>query len=185
MSTNAFLDQLNNTTPEGGNGIIVRRPIQLLDWYLAATGAALTTTTSTNPGMGKIDTGMTGIIADADAVGEVGLTFHVPSDYDATSDHLKLRLRAMMNGSTDTPGFDVQAYHSDDGTTDLAPSDIGDLGATLAWVETDLSSKGLDYGDTLEVQITPQAHSTDVIQIYAAEWEYKSTIVSVLLSDRT
>lgn len=160
-----------------GKGFLKNQPISILDFHLASSGAALTTTLTTNPGQAKTDTNFTTLSWAADKVVAAGLNFVVPDDYDKIKDHLKLKLKAAMSGSTDTPTIDAVLYNDDDATTDLDPTISGALSATLAWIEIDCSDQGLEAGDCVHIQITPGAHSTDAINVYGAKWEYRSTLV--------
>lgn len=178
MSTNKHLKQLTYNTTEGSDGIVVSQDIPLNNWYLASSGAALTTTLATNPGQDKFGTNMTGLAWAAGVVVPAGITFSVPRDYDETSDHLKIRFYAKSAGSTDTPTIDCTAYISDDPTTDLNPTASAALSSTLAWVEIDLSSNGLSYGDSVEIQPFPGTHATDAVEVWHSEFEYKSMIVA-------
>ena len=160
-----------------GKGFLKNSPVSIFDFHLASTGAVLTTTLTTNPGRDKTDTNFTTLSWAADKVITVGLNFIVPDDYDPIKDHLKLKLKAVSAGATNTPTFDAVLYKDDDATTDLDPTISAALSATLAWVEIDCSDQGLEAGDCIHIQVTPSAHSTDAINVYGAKWEYRSTLV--------
>ena len=178
MATGNLLDQLTHMTPEGGNGIIVRKPLSVYDVHLQSTGAALTTTLTTNPGYDKVSTNLTALSWAAGVVVEAGLHLLVPTDYDKTLDELKLRLRARMAGATDTPSIDAKVWKDSAATTDLNPTKTAALGASLAWVELDLSGKSLSYGEGLQFALFPEAHGTDAVEVLAMELEYRSMVVA-------
>lgn len=160
-----------------GQGFLKNQPVSLYDFHLASDGAPLTTTLTTNPGPDKTDTNMTTLSWAASKVVTAGLNFSVPDDYDKAKDHLKLKLKAVMASTTDTPAIDAALYKDDDGATDLDPTISADLSDTLAWVEIDCSGQSLEAGDVLQINITPEAHTSDALNVYAAKWEYRSTLV--------
>jgi hypothetical protein len=185
MSTNNLLPQIDHNTPEGGDGILVVRPVPHSEWVLASSGASLTTTLSTNPGIDKVETNISVFAWQADKVVKAGLTFGCPIDYDETTDNLKLRFLALMEDTTDTPGLDATAYLSGAGTSDLDPTISAALSTTLAWVEIDLSGNDLTFGKSIEIQVFPEAHSADDVYVYATQWEYNSMIVANSIGDRS
>jgi hypothetical protein len=83
----------------------------------------------------------------------------------------------MAAGGTDTPGLDAVAYHEDDGATDLDPTISADLSVTLADVKIDLSGNSFNAGDQISVGVFPEAHSSEAIQVYGIELEYRSCLV--------
>ena len=160
-----------------GEGFLKNLDIPILSVSLASSGAPLTTTTSTNPGPALVDTNVLALHWDANTVVAAGLKFSVPDDYDSSKDHLKIRMKGKMAGSTNvTTGIDALVYKNTS-TTDLNPTKSGYLTATDSWVEIDLSGEGLVAGDTLQVNIFPEAHSTDAINLKQLKWEYRSTLV--------
>jgi hypothetical protein len=186
MSTNNLLPQIDHNTPEGGDGILVVQPVPHSEWVLASSGAYLTTTLSTNPGIDKVETNISVFSWAATKVVKAGLTFGCPVDYDETTDNLKLRFLANMSGSTDTgTALDATAYKSGAGTSDLDPTISADLSTTITWVEIDLSGNDLTFGSSIEIQVFPEAHGTDAVQIYATQWEYNSMIVANSIGDRS
>ena len=160
-----------------GEGFLKVQPIPLLTVCLASSGAPLTTTTTTNPGPAMVDTNQIALHWDATLVVAAGLKFQVPDDYDSAKDHLKLRMKGKMSGSTAvTTGIDALVYKNTS-TTDLNPTKSAYLTATDSWVEIDLSGKSLVAGDTLQVNIFPEAHATDAVNLKQLKWEYRSTLV--------
>lgn len=186
MATRNILHQLENAvTDGGGDGIIVRNPLPLRDFHLQSSGAALTTTLTTNPGWDKVDTNLTVLSWAAGVVVEAGYHLHIPTDYDQSLDELKIRFRAEMAGSTDTPSLDVKAWKDSARGTDLNPTKSAALSDTDAWVEVDLSGNDLTDDEGLQLAIFPEAHSTDAVHLLAMEMEYRSTIVPCDFADRS
>lgn len=160
-----------------GEGFLKNLDIPILSISLASSGAPLTTTTSTNPGPALVDTNVLALHWDANTVVAAGIKFDVPDDYDSSKDHLKLRMKGKMAGSTNvTTGIDALVYKNIS-TTDLDPTKSGYLTATDSWIEIDLSGNTLVAGDTLQVKIFPEAHTTDALNLKQLKWEYRSTLV--------
>jgi hypothetical protein len=176
MGPGTFLQHIKDIVT--GNGFLKSRQIPLKSVHLFSSGAALTTTLTSNPGPDKFDTNITGLSWAADKVVKAGIDLAIPMDYDESQDHCKLRFRAKMAaGGTDTPGLDAVAYHEDDGATDLDPTISADLSTTLATVEIDLSGNAFSAGDAVSVGVFPEAHSSEAVQVYSIELEYRSTLV--------
>ena len=176
MGPGTFLQHIKDIVT--GNGFLKSRQIPLRGVPLFSTGAALTTTLTTNPGPDKFDTNITGLSWAAGKVVKAGIDLAIPMDYDESQDHCKLRFRAKMAGGTDTAtALDAVAYHEDAGTTDLDPTISADLSSTLATVEIDLSGNAFSAGDAVSVGVFPEAHGTDAVQVYSMELEYRSTLV--------
>lgn len=161
-----------------GQGFKKIQPISIREFCLASDGASLTTTLTTNPGFDMKGTSSKSIVLSwaASKVVAAGLAVQVPDDYDEAEDHLKLRLKIMSAGATDTPTFSATAYVNG-AATDLAPSASAAISATLGWIEIDLSSNSISAGDVLTIAITPAAHTTDAIDLFAAKLEYRSDLV--------
>lgn len=176
MNSGTFLEQAKSIVT--GNGFLRDVQIPFSDCFLASSGAALTTTLSTNPGRDLFDTAILGLSWAAAKVVKAGIAIRIPKDYDQSEDHCKLVFRAKMSGSTDTTtALDAVAYHEDDGTTDLDPTISADLTASLADVKIDLSGNGFVAGDHITVQPFPEAHGTDAVQVYSISLEYRSSLV--------
>ena len=161
-----------------GQGFKKVQPISIRDFCLASDASTLTTTLTTNAGFDMKGTSSKSIVLSwaASKVVAVGLTVQIPDDYDATNDYLKLRLKVMSAGSADTPTFTAAAYVNG-AATDLAPDASAAISATLGWVEIDLSSNSISPGDVLTITLTPAAHTTDAIDVFAAKLEYRSDLV--------
>ena len=160
-----------------GEGFLKNVDVPILSVSLASTGAPLTTTTTTNPGPALVDTNVLALHWDATLVVAAGIKFSVPDDYDSAKDHLKIRFKGKMTGSTAvTTGMDAAVYKNTT-TTDLNPTKSGYFTATDSWVEINLSGKGLVAGDTLQVNIFPEAHATDALNVKQIKFEYRYTLV--------
>jgi len=175
MNQANFLKKLEGLVT--GDGFKRVREIPLQTFFLHSSGAPLTTTLTTNPGFDKFETNLTGLTWAAGKVVKAGLTFVVPDDYDETSDKLKLKLKALSAGSTDTPKLDAEAYIDDTPATDIDPTISAALSSSAAWVEIDFSGNSLAAGDILTIGIFPEAHGTDAVEVYGAKWEYASDLV--------
>lgn len=160
-----------------GEGFLRVKEIPLQSVHLASDGSLLTTTLTTNPGWDKAGTNMTVLSWAADKVVAAGLTLQVPDDYDETKDHFKLKLKAASAGETDSPAITVAAYKDSAPTVDLAPAATEAAGNEAAWLEVDLSGNSLVAGDVLQLTLTPGAHTTDALNVYAIKVEYRSSLV--------
>ena len=178
-----------------GDGVLVEKSMSLRDFNLFSDGSTLTTTTSTNAGFTKGETNATILTWAATKVVAVGIEVHLPFDYDESKDEFEFHMQAGMGGSTDTPGFTANVYSKRNGvalTADLiagaaALSRVGAVESTAALAVATTGSKSVFFkvsgkklkgGDTLTFKITPGAHGTDAINVYAAWIKYRSDIVS-------
>lgn len=140
-------------------------------------------------GSGEVDGG---ILVDVPSVlespesasGETALpaaSFVIPRDYDEETDHLKLNVAGRMDGSTDTPDFDVVVTLTRVGDTDStiqSSTTVFSLSDSYAEAVLDLSGNELQRGDHLDIAVTLGAHTTDAAERLAARPEYRSTLVS-------
>jgi hypothetical protein len=176
LTGGTFLHQVKQIIT--GAGFLKSVQIPVMSVHLFSSGAPLTTTISSNPGPDKFGTNITGLSWAADKVVKAGFDIIIPRDYDESQDHCKLVFRAKMAaGDTDTPGLDAVAYHEDATTTDLDPTISADLSTTLADVKIDLSGNSFNAGDQISVGVFPEAHSSEAVQVYGIELEYRSTLV--------
>jgi hypothetical protein len=96
-----------------------------------------------------------------------------PPDLDATAD-VTVHLRAGMSGATDTPVVAVAAYE-ELGDTDFG-GNSGALSSSVAEVTRTLANADIaGHPRTLNLLLTPGAHSTDAVRLYSAWLEYTST----------
>lgn len=161
-----------------GFGFKKNIPLSLYDFHLTSSGAPLTATIDTNAGYDKKGTSSkhTVLTWAAEKVVAAGITVQVPDDYDRDNDIFILKLKAVMSSDSDTPNFGAAAYKNE-AATDLAPDDTADLSDTIAWVNVDLSGNSLVAGDNLTIDLTPEAHGSDSIDVFAAKIEYRSDLV--------
>jgi len=167
-----------------GQGFKRTIQIPVHNFFLSSSGAPLTTTLTTDPGFDVFETNLIGLTWAAAKVVKGGFVFHVPDDYDKSNDYLKIKIKALMSGSTDTPSIDATVYEDSVPATDLNPTKSGALSSSAAWVTIDLSSNSLQAGDVLTINLFPEAHGTDAVEVYAVKMEYKSDLVYFSLSDR-
>ncbi len=160
-------------------------PISLYDAHLESDGSPLTTSLGTNPGFDKKGTSSkhTVLTWAADKVVAAGVTFQIPDDYDQTQDELKFMIKVKSAGTTNTPTFTAAVYKNDS-ATDLAPDATAAISSTLAWVEFDLDGNSLVAGDNITIDITPGAHSSDAIDVFALKMEYRTDLVFYTQTER-
>ncbi len=184
MNPGTFLSRCGSIIT--GFGFKKNIPISLYDFHLESDGSPLTITLDTNAGFDKKGTSSkhTVLTWAATKVAAVGLQVQVPDDYDETLDIFILKLKAVMASDSDTPNFGAAAYKNE-ASTDLAPDDTADLSDTIAWVNIDLSGNSLVAGDNLTIDITPEAHGNDSIDVFAAKIEYRSDLVYFDIDDRS
>jgi len=174
-----FLKKLDGTI----TGIGIKKSIDVTEQIKGSAGAALTSTT-TNAGIGAIETNFDGIICDASGTAVLSLKMLVPRDYDKDIDKMRVRFLAQMGGSTNSSvAIDAALFQKKVETAlsaDLDPTISGSIN-TLAevadWVEVVADSQGLIPGSALYWEFTTSAHTTDAIHIYAVEVEYWSNLV--------
>lgn len=176
MNPGTFLSRCGSILT--GFGFKKNIPLSLYSFHKTSNGAPLTATIGTDPGFDKKGTSSkhTVLTWAAGKVVAAGIQVQVPDDYDKTLDIFILKLKAVMSGSTDTPNFGVAAYKNE-ASTDLAPDDTADLSDTIAWVNIDLSGNSLAAGDNLTIDLTPETHGSNSIDIFAAKIEYRSDLV--------
>ncbi len=170
-----------------GFGFKKNIPVSLYDFHLESSGAPLTTTLSTDPGFDKKGTSTkhTVLSWEAAKVVAAGIQLQVPDDYDETLDIFILKLKARMDGGTDTTTALEAAAYKNTASTDLAPDNTANLTATAAWVNVVLSGNSLSAGDNLTIDINPEAHGNDAVDVYAVKIEYRSDLVYFDPDDRS
>lgn len=175
-----FLKQLDGIKPDGGG---FKRSIDVTEQIKGSAGAALSGTT-TNAGVGAIETNYDGIICDASGTAVLSLKMLVPRDDDEEKDYMAVRFLAQMGGSTNTAiAIDATCFQKKVGTalgSDLDPTisgSINTLAEVAGWVEVVADGQGLVPGSGLYWEFTTTAHTTDAIHIYAVEVEYYSDLV--------
>jgi hypothetical protein len=93
----------------------------------------------------------------------------IPIDCDVTK-AATLKIRAKMGGATDTPTITANVFPgvggADAGTATAA------LSATAANLTVAIAASTLTVGDVVSVALTPGAHTTDALDLYAVWLEY-------------
>jgi len=184
MNPFALLKQIGSTPSGGGDGIRVTRTLNIVSDLRTAAGLVLTAATS--PAVLAVETN--GLIVSAAAtVNTLGsFNFAIPRDYDRTADQFRIAVLANSGGATDTPTLNATIYRKRAGaalTADAAPTASAAIpglaapAAIAAQVFIVSNSKGFRGGDVLTINLTSAAHTTDTIQIYGVEVQYRSAIV--------
>lgn len=181
MTPANFLPGIKNIPNPGGSGILRRVSVPLAA-ILGAAGANPGAIAAGAFGFKAVETNGLALAWNGEDVTEVLVETVVPVDYDAESDELKLRLLVQMGGATDTPALTADVFRKRAGaalSADLAVANTEDASATASWLVLDISGKGLQAGDVVQVFVTPEdAHDTDALHLYGVEWEYRGVIVN-------
>ncbi len=95
----------------------------------------------------------------------------MPPDLDETQDVI-IHLLARMSGATDTPTIDVQVFDGI-GDTEMGGATAA-LSSTLAELTVTISAADISGHPTgfLNISLVPGAHTTDILELYAAWAEY-------------
>lgn len=100
----------------------------------------------------------------------------LPADLDVASD-VVLHFRAKSGGATDTPVISADSYFNE-GDTKLE-DDAAALGAAYAEKTITIAAADVPAGaQTLTVELTPAAHTTDTIVLSAIWIEYTATLLT-------
>lgn len=104
-------------------------------------------------------------------VDKVAFQMPLPDDLGAGSD-ITLMVRGEMGGATDTPTLTVETFFNEGDTkvsdTSAAFTDaVGEFATTIAAADVPSGAR------TMSVEITPGAHATDTLILYAVWLEYK------------
>jgi hypothetical protein len=180
-------------TPGGtnaGDGIRRTVDIKLAD---IKTTAGLTLTAATVPTIANVETNAIGIVAAASGTASGSFTFIVPKDYDKVNDELKINVVANSAGNTDSPTLTATAYRKRTLTaltaalTAVASSAVPKSASPAAIADErtiDLSGNSLLPGDVLTINLVAGAHTTDALNIYSVEMQYKGDIVFNTVASR-
>lgn len=94
----------------------------------------------------------------------------LPPDLDVASD-VEVHLRAAMASTTDTPVIDIDSYFNE-GDTKVSDASSA-LSDTIAELTIAIDAADVPAGaQTLTVELTPAAHTTDALHLYALWVEY-------------
>lgn len=188
MNPGVFLQNLDRIIT--GIGFKKEVQIPLMAFHAESDGAPLGAATIGSDSVGFDHISNTILLVWGETGGsgnvtEVSFPFVVPQDYDETEDYLRVRIKAYMDGTTDTPAIDANVYKNGV-DTDLDPTISADLSDTAAWVEIVISNKteSLVAGDVLTISLFPEAHNTEGIGVYGITMEYKSDLVYYDEDDR-
>lgn len=156
-----------------------RVDIPLHSWRLAADYTVLTA--ATIPGVVINDNGPA-IEWAATETAAILAQVKVPGDYDAVADSLTLNLQVLKEGATDNVTVGVAVYVSPEAGggrgADLNPTDPTTGAAAFDGTDdpglltASLSGNSVVAGDTLTVVLTPGAHGTDAIELWASWLTY-------------
>ena len=185
MNGGTFLSQANDIVP--GLGFKKAESVAIL--ARDTSGAPLTN--ATTPPIAAVETNFLAIVQAASTTFVCELVWQVPRDYDQVKDELKLRFLTCSAGTTDAPTLDAAVYSKRAATAltaDLDPviSAAVPKGTALTdWREINIDSQGLQPGDVLSIEVSSSAHTTDAVNIYDMEMEYRSTLVYYDKEDRS
>lgn len=93
----------------------------------------------------------------------------IPIDFDVTKTST-LKIRAKMGGATDTPTITANVFPGVGGSD--AGAATGALSSTAAVVTVAIAANIFTVGDVASVALTPGAHGTDALNLYAVWLEY-------------
>jgi hypothetical protein len=116
---------------------------------------------------------LTWAASNSDAIG-----FQVPLPPDHSGGAVVIHFRAKMGGATDTPVVSADSYF-DEGDTKVEDDSAAVTGTT--WTEYTITLAAGDVPDsaqTLSVELTPGAHTTDTLMISALWIEYTRTLLT-------
>jgi len=180
MATGNFLDQLTYMTPEGGNGILVEKPLNILaDLKVTATGTPI--------GSGTAPTAAVTGVSFAD--GETALLqLVIPEDYDLDSDICKVRFYCIWSVGTTAAGdigFTTTQNLWRSGAavdaTAAAAVTVFTLTANVATAQVgtvDISSNGYRPGDVIVRTVDANETGAEEIIVLGLSLIYRSMIVA-------
>jgi len=115
--------------------------------------------------------------AEADEEAIIG-SVALPPDLDTSSD-LVLHFRAAMEATNDTPAIASDAYFNE-GDTKVEDASAAVTGTSWAEYTITIAAADIPAGaQTLSIELTPAAHSTDDLYVNASAWiEYTGTTLT-------
>ena len=185
MSGSSYLSQLNDIVP----GLGFKKAESVMGSIRDTSGAPLTN--ATTPPITAVETYFLAIVPASSSTFTGEFMWKVPRDYDQVKDQLRLRFLVNSAGDTDTPTLDAAIYRKRAGvalTADLDPTisaAVPNNTAIADWREINIDGNGLQPGDVLNIEVTASAHTTDALNIYDVEMEYRSTLVYYDKEDRS
>lgn len=184
-----FLKQLGQIPTPGGDGVRITKhhnPVADL-----RTVAGLVLTGATGPLVANVETNALVVQVAASTTPAGSFIFEIPKDYDTVSDELKINILVNSNGNTDTPTLTCTAYNKRAGAALSAALTVKAISAAVpsstvkaAERTIDLSGNSLQPGDVLTINLVTGAHTTDAINIYSVETQYKGAIVFSVFNNR-
>lgn len=93
----------------------------------------------------------------------------IPIDFDVTKTST-LKIRAKMGGATDTPTITANVFPGVGGAD--AGAATAALSSTAAVLTVSVAASIFTVGDVVSVALTPGAHGTDALNLYAVWLEY-------------
>jgi len=110
---------------------------------------------------------------DASDSNAIATQIPLPPDLNAGAD-LVLHMRAAMAGTTDTPVIDADSFFNE-GDTKVSDASAAITGATVAEYTITIAAADIPAGaQTLSIELTPAAHTTDALYVYATWMEYEA-----------
>lgn len=146
-----------------------------------ATNNAGYMTAATNPNLdmanGDTDSGL--LITWTAENDEIPVLFQVPLPPSLNeAKDLVLHIRAAMESTNDTPALNLDSYFNE-GDTKVSDATAAITGATFAEYTATIAAADVPAGaQTVTIEITPDAHSTDDLYISAIWLEYAGTILA-------
>lgn len=140
-------------------------------------------TTGTTPPIAAVETNAFAVVQAASTTFLGELTFTIPWDYDISQDHLKFNIFCQSAGDTDTPTIDATLYRKRDSaalSSDLDPTISAAVNTNTANADrVTVDATGLDFqgGDVIQLRLITSAHTTDALNVFAIDVEYRSTLV--------
>lgn len=188
MNQYQFLKQLGNIPTPGGDGV---RVTQSFSPTALKTTAGLVLTAATAPTIANVETNGIAVVGAASSTALGSFVFEVPKDYDFVSDELKINVLVRSAGTTDVPTITATVYRKRAGAalsaalTVVASTAVPSSTVDAAERTIKVSGNGLKGGDVLTINLVSGAHTTDAIDVYNVEVQYKSGIVYADFNSRT
>jgi len=190
FTLNNFLLRLNGLITGQSNGqgsgvgFLKTMPIHLTE---LKTTAGLTLTGATAPLVAALETYLLGVQWAASNATAALLIVPIPYDYDEITDKIIINMQVNSAGNTDNPTMSAVVYNKRVGTAvsaNLAPSASSAIpkSATAATAAANrtitISGKGIKGGDTINILLSPSAHTSDAVNLYSLAIQYYSTLVA-------
>ena len=107
-------------------------------------------------------------------VNEIAIQIPLPPDLDVTGD-IEIHLRAAMGGATDSPAMASDVFFNE-GDTKVEDTVTVDQDTTVTEYTITVAAADVPAGaQTMSIELTPGAHGTDALHVYAIWIEYTRT----------